>query len=251
MQSLTLFSFFVFFIYGVCIGSFLNVVVYRLPRKLPIAKGRSMCPKCEHTLGPADLVPLFSFLFLRGKCRYCGAPISWRYPAVEALTGAVFGLAGAVYGISIYAGILCVFFSVLILAWFIDLDEGYIPDRLHFIVLGAAAASLFWGPQVAPVDRLAGLILAGAMVLLSLLTGGGIGGGDIKLMACAGLLLGGGLTVPAFFLAYVLAAVRWLPAFVRKKLPPRFEVRMAPYFALSLMFWALFGRQVLKLWLNL
>ncbi|HPE15855.1 MAG TPA: prepilin peptidase, partial [Oscillospiraceae bacterium] len=193
---------FVFFLYGLCIGSFLNVVIYRVPLELSVVKGRSRCPACGHTLGPFDLVPLFSFLFLGGKCRYCKAPISPRYPLVEAVTGALFALCALAWGLSWYAVVLCLYGSVLIAAAFIDREHGIIPDRLHVVILLLAAASWFAGPTVTLMDRLIGALgLGAAMLLVSLFTGGGIGGGDIKLLAASGLLLGWKLTVPAFFLA--------------------------------------------------
>lgn len=238
------FPFVLFALYGLCIGSFLNVVVYRLPLGLPIALDRSKCPKCQHILSPGDLVPLFSFLFLRGKCWYCSAPISWQYPGVEALTGLAFGCCGLVYGFTLYAVLICIYFCILITAWFIDLNHTYIPDRLHLIILGLAVLSLFTGPEVPVMERLAGLAPGTFMLLLALLTDGGIGGGDIKLLAASGLLLGWKLAVPAFFLAYLLAAVRWGPAYFAHKVSRGFQVAMAPYFSVSLMVITLFGRRL-------
>jgi leader peptidase (prepilin peptidase)/N-methyltransferase len=242
---------FVFSLYGLCIGSFLNVVIYRVPRELSVAKGRSRCPACGHTLHAADLVPLFSFLFLGGKCRYCKAPISMRYPLVEAMTGALFALCALQWGFSWYAGILCLYGSVLIAAALIDREHGIIPDRLHVVILLLAAASFLTGPAVSLPDRLIGALgLGGAMLLVSLVTGGGIGGGDIKLLAASGLLLGWKLTVPAFFLAYVLAAIRYLGPLLKKKLGRNYEAPMGPWFSLALVIAALWGRQLLALWLH-
>lgn len=240
-----IFPFALFFLYGLCIGSFLNVIIYRLPIGLSIAKGRSMCPQCGHTLHAPDLVPLFSFLALRGKCRYCGGAISGRYPAVEGLTGLAFGLCAAVYGMSLYAVLLCVYASALITASFIDLDHTYIPDGVHLLIAALAVLSLFTGPSLPPLERLLGLLPAAVMLLLSLLTGG-IGGGDIKLMAASGLLLGWQLVLPAFFLAYLLAAARWAPPYFAKKISAGFEVPMAPCFSIALMTMALFGRPLLR-----
>ena len=247
-----MFQFIFFMVYGLCIGSFLNVVIYRLPRKLPIAKGRSMCPKCSHTLGALDLVPVVSFLALGRKCRYCGEPIAWRYMGVELLTGVWFGLCGYFWDISLYAVILCLYGSVLICAWFIDKDETYIPDRFHIIIIALAAASLFTGPVVGIKSRLLGAaIVGGIMFVISFVTGGGIGGGDIKLMAASGLLLGAKLVVPAFFLAYIIAAVRWVTPYAAKKIPKGFEVPMAPSFAVSLMIMSLAGDSLINMYLSL
>ena len=89
------------FIFGCVIGSFFNVVIYRVPNKLSVSKGYSFCPACHHRLFPKDLVPVFSWLFLRGKCAYCGAPIAARYPFVELLGGFAFLLSFNRYGISL------------------------------------------------------------------------------------------------------------------------------------------------------
>lgn len=242
----------VYAVYGVCIGSFLNVVIYRLPIGMPIAHGRSICPQCGHQLAAKDLVPVVSFLALGGKCRYCGAPISPRYPGVELLTASAFALCGGRYGFTGYGVILALYCAVLITAWFIDLDHTYIPDRLQLAVALLAAASLRWGPSLPLADRLwGGLGLGAGMFLLSYLTGGGIGGGDIKLLALSGLLLGWKLAVPAFFLAYILAAARCLPAILQKKVERGQEIPMAPYFALALMIMALFGEDLLRFYFSL
>lgn len=242
-----------FFVFGLCIGSFLNVVIYRLPLGISIAKGRSMCPRCTHTLGALDLIPVISFLFLRRKCRYCGAPIAWRYPCVELLTGVLFGLCGAVYGFFSlgYAIILCVFMSALVIAWFVDLDHTYIPDRVHLIILGVAAASLFCGPPLSLTSRLIGSVSAGGFLwLLSALTHGGIGGGDIKLMATAGLLLGWPVMLPALFFAYILAACRYAVPLLKKQVDKNFEAPMAPFFAISLMIFSLWGERIVQWYLS-
>ena len=111
--------------------------------------------------------------------------------------------------------------------------------------------SYFTGPAISIPSRLIGAAVMGiGMTLLSLATGGGIGGGDVKLMAASGLLLGWQLVVPAFFLAYVIAAVRCLPALIKKEMGKGFEVPMAPYFAISLMVFSLYGQALLHLWLG-
>jgi len=253
MGLLLLFRFFFFFIFGLCIGSFLNVAVWRLPLKLPIAHGaRSMCPKCGHELHALDLVPVFSFLFLKGKCRYCGAPISARYPGVELLTGILFGLSALKFDFSLYAVLLCVFFSMLIVASFIDIDHTWIPDRVPAVILILAVWSWFCGPSVSLTERLIGGLGVGLfMLLLSLFTGGGIGLGDVKLMASSGLLLGWKLIVPAFFLAYIFALLFWLPSIVKKKVRAHSEVCMGPFFSAALVLMSLVGNEMITWYLGL
>lgn len=242
----------IFFIYGICIGSFLNVVVYRLPEKMPIAKGRSMCPKCQHMLNAWDLVPVFSFLFLGRKCRYCSEPISWRYPLVELLTGVLFLLAANKFGFSIYAVLICLYFSVLVVAWFIDFDHTYIPDRLHIIIFLLAILSYFTGPELSIVNRLLGAVLiVGFMMFINLITKGGIGLGDVKLLGVSALLVGGKLIFVAFFLAYIIATIYLLPGIIKKQIPMGCEIPMAPFFSIALIIVTLYGNDIINYYFSL
>jgi len=123
------------FIYGIAIGSFLNVVIWRLPRGLTVSTPTwSFCPRCEHRLGALDLVPVASFLALRARCRYCRAPISWRYPGIELLTGLLFAVVGWRFGGTGEAVIFnCLFVALLICVFFIDLEHFIIPDGLNVL----------------------------------------------------------------------------------------------------------------------
>ena len=127
------------FLFGTVFGSFYNVVIYRLPAEMPISKGRSMCFTCKHPLGPLDLVPLLSYIFLGGKCRYCKTKFSPRYFFVELLTGLLFLLAYYKYSISIELILMCIFFSMLVIVGFIDWDTFYIYDdvlKIFAVLLG-------------------------------------------------------------------------------------------------------------------
>jgi leader peptidase (prepilin peptidase)/N-methyltransferase len=120
------------FIFGINIGSFLNVVIWRLPRGGSIAEPTwSYCPKCEHRLGALDLVPVLSFLMLGRKCRYCKAPISWRYPAIEMLTALLFVAVAWRFGASVDTIFYCLFVATLVCVFFIDLEHFIIPDGLN------------------------------------------------------------------------------------------------------------------------
>ncbi|MGQ9881590.1 MAG: prepilin peptidase [Armatimonadota bacterium] len=130
----------VVFIYGAVVGSFLNVLIYRLPRGLSIVKPRSHCPNCKTELGAKDLLPLLSFLWQRGKCRYCGAPISWRYFWVELITGLLFLGVYWRYGWSWDTLFYALFAAALIAAFFIDLEHFLIPDGLNVFMLVSGIA---------------------------------------------------------------------------------------------------------------
>ncbi len=126
-----------FFLYGIVFGSFYNVVIYRMPHDLSISKGRSFCPKCNTGLKIADLVPVFSFVFLGGKCRYCNQKISFRYPAIEILTGVLFALAYYIFGLSANTFFIIAFWSYLLIVAMIDIDTKMILDSisLFFFVI--------------------------------------------------------------------------------------------------------------------
>ena len=137
-------------IYGLMIGSFLNVVIWRLPRGGSVAHPTwSFCPRCEHRLGALDLVPVLSFLALRARCRYCGAPISWRYPGIELLTGILFTLVAWRFApLAPEAALFhCLFAAILVCVFFIDLEHYVIPDGLS--VLGALIGFVHNGVAIA------------------------------------------------------------------------------------------------------
>ncbi len=129
-------------LYGVMIGSFLNVVIYRVPLKKSISKPRSACPQCDNPIAPRDNIPIVSWLFLRGKCRHCGLPISVRYPLVEALTGGLFVLVALRFGWSWTLPAEVIFVSGLVALAFTDLDHLLLPRAIVYPVSGLVAAAL-------------------------------------------------------------------------------------------------------------
>lgn len=207
-----------FAVFGLCIGSFLNVVVYRLPRGMNLAKPASHCPACDHPLAWYDNIPLLSFLLLKGRCRYCGAPISPRYFIVELsncllwLVCALhfFDAAAPAYG-ALHALLCAAALSTLLAMALCDMEEMFIPDSLQVVLLVVAGLTAFTDPAVAPLEKLYGLLLGGGVFLffycLAFLLFGreGLGFGDVKLMACVGLLLGWKATVCAIVLAIAAA----------------------------------------------
>ncbi len=199
-------------IFGLLIGSFLNVCIYRLPRDLSVVRPRSFCPLCESPISWYDNIPLFSYFALGGKCRSCKARIGWRYPVVEALTGLMFFAAVWSAGWSLQALKLGIFSAILIELIFSDLEERILPDEL---TLGGIAAGLLfavaapisggfslffpganpsWWPSLA--ESAAGTVVtAGALWLVGKLyrlarKRDGLGLGDIKMVAMIGAFLG-------------------------------------------------------------
>jgi leader peptidase (prepilin peptidase)/N-methyltransferase len=191
---------------GAIAGSFLNVVTYRLPRRESLITPASHCPKCGTPVRPYDNIPILSFLLLRGRCRSCSAPISVRYPLVEALTAAL--CVGAVLAHSSASGIALSVALILIVvpAALIDLEYRLIPNRLT--ALGAVLAlviGLALDPSGEPVRLLAAVGAGGFLLLAALAYPGGMGMGDVKLAAVMGLFLGRAVA-PAIMIA-LLAGV--------------------------------------------
>jgi prepilin signal peptidase PulO-like enzyme (type II secretory pathway) len=199
----------VFLILGLLIGSFLNVVIYRLPEGESIVMPPSHCPRCSASLRPIDLVPVFSWLFLKGRCRYCKAPISPRYALIELLTGISFAFSYLYAGLSWQLLALLVLISVLIADTFIDLDHQIIPDELNIFLLIFFIAFNFMASYIPWKDALFGA-LAGSLplFLLVVLTGGaGMGFGDVKLMFVLGLYLGLWSTLLTLFLSFIYGGI--------------------------------------------
>ncbi|MCR3921841.1 MAG: prepilin peptidase [Firmicutes bacterium] len=191
------------FIYGLVIGSFLNVCIYRLPVGLSLAQPPSHCPHCGRWLPAAELVPLFSFLWQRGRCRGCGVSISWRYALVEVATGILFAVLMWRFG---WPAMLwqAAFYAVLLVIFFIDLDHQIIPNRLVLILVGLAVLALFFAREVSFLSALYGGVLGGGLFfLLAVVSNGGMGGGDIKLVAALGLWFGWAQLLLLIFVAFL------------------------------------------------
>ena len=184
------------FVLGACLGSFLNVCIYRLPAEESVVRPRSRCPRCGTAIAWYDNLPLVSWALLRARCRGCGTPISARYPLVEALTGGLAILALARFGPQPLTIALFVFTAALLLITFIDLDHRFIPDEVSLpgIAIGLAVSLLPGG--IGLVDAALGAVLGGGVLWLvawgyERLTGReGMGYGDVKLLAMIGAFLG-------------------------------------------------------------
>jgi leader peptidase (prepilin peptidase)/N-methyltransferase len=182
--------------FGLLIGSFLNVVIHRLPREESLVTPRSRCPACQTPIRPWDNIPVVSFLLLRGRCRDCGQPISWRYPLVEGLTGLLFALTVARFGMTFLSLSLLFLVSALVVVAFVDLDHQVIPNAITLpgIPLGLLAGLAVGGPSI--LDRLLGALTGAGFLYLVLLYGSALygrdamGEGDLNLIALVGAFLG-------------------------------------------------------------
>ena len=204
---------FLLFILGLCIGSFLNVVIDRLPGGQTL-RGRSKCDHCGKTLDAKDLIPLFSYLILGGECRYCHKKISIQYPIVEFLTGVIFILVYAMFGLSLTPFGLAIFilrlilYSTLICIFVIDLKLRIIPDELIIIITVIAIIMRFIEGSLGWEAVLSGLSLFLIFLVLYILTRGrGMGMGDVKYALVMGFFLGFPKVVIGFYTAFLTGAL--------------------------------------------
>lgn len=191
---------------GLIIGSFLNVVIYRVPQGESIVTPGSHCPECGHYLRPWELIPVFSYLLLGGKCHKCGIRISWRYPAVELLTGILFGLTYLFRLERTTSGLIfdLFFVALLITLTFIDLDTFRLPDVLVLMVAAIGLTNtLVTGDPVVWRSLGGALGVGGIFFLIAYFYPKGMGWGDVKLVAALGLCLG----YPDVFLAVFIASL--------------------------------------------
>jgi len=236
---------------GAIIGSFLNVVIVRLPRNESFVVSRSHCRACGAELHWFDNIPVVSFLALHGRCRACGAAISWRYPIVEAGTAALFALAAWRGGALIDLVVACVFLSALVAIAGIDLEHQIIPDRITVPGVVMGFLSSFLGTRVSWLDSLLGITLGGGILFaVIVLSGGGMGGGDMKLGAMMGAFLGYKLALLSLFVSVIfggLVAVALLSTGIRRRKDP---IPFGPFLAVGGALAMLWGEAVLRWYLN-
>lgn len=229
------------FLFGLLIGSFLNVCIYRIPEGISVAEGFSFCPNCKKRIRPLDLIPVISYVFLRGKCRYCHSAISVKYPLIELLTGVLFILVYFQYGLTILAALTAILTAVLVVISFIDLRHQIIPDGLVLVVLALGIAALFFSGR-SPLEHIIGFfVVSGLLLAVALLSNGGMGGGDIKLMAAAGLFLGWKLILLSLILASILGSLISIGLLVSKKANRKSMIPFGPFLSLGILISALYG----------
>jgi len=200
----------IFIVFGLIWGSFLNVVIHRLPRGESLVKPRSRCPKCQRDIRPWENIPILSYLFLRGRCPGCHQSISIRYPLVEAAAACAFYYAGSTYGLTVHAGMTALFLLILIALGLIDFEHMILPDEL---TLGGGAIFLiysFFNPHQSPLSAFlsafGGVIIFSGLFFfyLKVRKVEGLGFGDVKMMILLGAFLGPEKLIVTVLVASVL-----------------------------------------------
>ncbi len=245
----TVLLYIIIFLYGIVIGSFLNVCIYRIPKQENIVKIRSHCMNCGYQLKWYDLVPLFSYLCLRGRCRSCKQRISVQYPLIELLNGALYCIVFAVYGISVEALLYALLASALITLSVIDFRTYEIPVGINIFILALGLIRIatdftHWSDYAVGF-----LLVSGFLYLVHLVTRGrGIGGGDIKLMAVSGLLLGWKQILLAFVMGCIIGSVIHI---ARMKISGQGHMlAFGPYLSIGILISALAGDQMIAWYLS-
>jgi leader peptidase (prepilin peptidase) / N-methyltransferase len=243
---------------GLAFGSFMGVVVHRVPKKESIVAPRSRCPQCGHQLAAIDNIPVLSWLLQRGRCRYCGTAISPRYLAGEILTATVWALAVVRLGVNWSLLAYLPFLWVLVALSLIDLETKLLPNAIVYpsvvagIPLLALAAALGPGGSDDFVRGLLGMVAgAGAFFVIALISPAGMGMGDVKLAGLIGLFLGylgWGRLAGAFFLAFLAGAVVGVGLMIAGKAGRKTAIPFGPFMALGAILAVLFGGPIERLW---
>jgi Type II secretory pathway, prepilin signal peptidase PulO and related peptidases len=237
------------FLYGIVIGSFLNVCILRIPAGESIVTGRSHCDNCKTKIKWYDLIPVLSYFLLRGKCRNCKAKISIQYPMIEALNGILYVLVFYCKGVCILSAVYCLAISALLVLSMIDLRTHTIPFGINLFIFFLGVIRLLLDYQHFSVYLIGFFAVSGFLYLIYLVTRGkGMGGGDIKLMAAVGLLLGWKLIMLAFFLGCILASIIHP---IRMKVKKQGKVlAFGPYLSAGIIIAVLYGDKLIEWYLN-
>ena len=237
------------FLYGIVIGSFLNVCIYRIPKKENIVNVRSHCMNCGHKLQWYELVPLFSYLFLKGRCHNCKAKISVQYPLVEAANGILYVFIFMCNGVNVESLLYCLLTSALLVLSVIDFRTYEIPVGINIFILALGLIESAYDYQNL-LSHIIGFFAVSVFLYFIIIVtkGRGIGGGDMKLMAVCGLLLGWKLIILAFLMGCIIGSVIHI---IRMKVSKCDHVlAMGPYLSMGIFIAMLFGSQMINWYLS-
>lgn len=247
----------VIFLFGAAIGSFLNVCIYRLPKEESLTKKNSHCMKCGAFIKKRDLIPIVSWIMLRGKCRNCGEKISWRYTFVEALNAVVYVLVFAYFGIfeaPLSAAVCCLLFSALIVVFFMDLDTQlismYVVGFMALMGLAETGLDFMDAGTDALISHGIGLAIGFVPLMLIVVLSGerAMGWGDAYLMLAGGLFLGAKQIVPAIFIGLIFGCIFGM---IHKARTHDSRFAFGPYLSLGIASAVFVGEQITDWYLGI
>lgn len=244
-------------VFGMVVGSFLNVCICRMPKNESIVFPPSHCPGCSYQICWYDNIPLLSYLFLRGKCRGCGVHISLQYPLVELLNGVLTLLLFLRFGPTLAFATLFLFCSALVVITFIDIEHQIIPDEISLSGIVVGFILSFFIPGYSWLNSLLGILLGGGTLLLvayvyQRLTGkDGMGGGDIKLLAMMGAFLGWKAVPFILFASSLIGSIVGVSIMLLQKKDSKLAIPFGPYLAVGAVLYIFYGRSLIRWYLGL
>ncbi len=257
----------IIFIAGLCVGSFLNVCIYRIPLEKSIVFPPWGCPKCTNRLEAVDMIPVLSYIFLKGKCRNCKEPISIQYPMVELLTAVIWLVTYLRYGFTFETAGLIYLFTILIPVFFIDLKHMIIPNGLVLTgLIGGAAvfayhafvepfaiyeSTLWYTPLIGMVSASGILFIIAIFGLIIYKNDGAMGMGDVKLFMPIGLFLGWKLTVLTLILTIFIGGITSIILLIFKIKDRKSAIPFGPFIISATFFTALYGNQFIRWYFQL
>ncbi len=240
----------IIFMFGMCIGSFLNVCIYRLPESKSIADPpRSICPSCKSHIRFYDNIPVLSYIWLKGRCRNCDAPISFRYPLVEMMSGSFAVGLLLTFGLSLESLVYFVFISSLLIITFIDLDHKIIPDIISLPGIPIGLVASFALPTITFKASALGLLIGGgslwfvAWAYNLIAHRDGMGGGDIKLLAMIGTIIGWQGVIFTVFASSVMGSCVGITMMLIKGKNMKFAIPFGPFLSIGAIAYVFFGSQ--------
>ncbi len=245
------------FIFGACIGSFMNVCIYRIPAGVSIVRPGSSCPHCQTEIAFYDNIPVLGWLLLLGKCRTCKAPIAIRYPLVELITGGFAAACCFMFGPTLQALVSFAFIATLTVVAFIDLDHRIIPDAISlpgiplFFVAAFAVSGVSWEARLIGILAGGGSLFAVAWGYQALTGRQGMGGGDIKLLAMIGAFIGWRGILFTLFSASAIGTVAGLLAMARSGKGMKLAIPFGPFLAMGAIVYLFFGPALIGWYANL
>ena len=242
----------IIFLLGLIIGSFLNVVIYRIPLKKSIIFPYSYCPYCETELPYYDLIPLISYFVNKGKCRYCNENISIQYPIVELLTALLFLLTFLKYGLNSEFIIFLLLISSLIIVSFIDFKHQIIPNEITFtfIPLGLIL-SLFFN-HISFINSMLGLIIpAGVLLFIAFIYKKGMGIGDVKLIGMIGVFIGWKYALISIFIGALLGSIYGIFMMVTNNMIRKTQIPFCPFISTGAIIMILYGNNLINWYIKI
>ncbi len=245
--------YFMIFMLGACLGSFYNVCIYRIPKKISIVTPGSSCPFCHKKIPFYFNIPVFSYFMLLGKCKYCKHPFSPRYPIIEGLTGFILLFLFIKFGYSSITLFWFSFISILIIISFIDIDYQIIPDIFSLPGIIIFATSPLFIPQISFQDSILGILLGGgslyaiALIYYFIKKINGMGGGDIKLLAMIGGAIGWQGVIFTIFIGSLTGTIAGIIIMISSRIiDTKLRIPFGPYLSLGAIIYIFFGHELIR-----